>query len=344
MREPDTGWYLLGERPYNPTLRRFLAPDRASPFDRGGINRYAYCSGDPVNRIDPSGRSWLGWLGAYLGLTQRSAGAAGSMSPTSQGMHEAASTPGTLVSSATAVADTVSIASAIDSVALVTSNAPKAGGLFGWIGTVMTAATGGSALLGARNGSPTRRFFGQDPGTRPKRNVDVVRDKNIPTDRLAVNRQGRMDVTRQWKHGAHTANSRSQIWAVDSWVNYTDFPGLFEQMNRDHPKITDVTIYSGVHGHPYGENWNADTGRHLKPEQFFFTQDNHYAEQMGKSAGINVRVVNVGSMWRDLFEELLSDDGVHVITSCYGIADPVVMDALNLSDVTVYYLSPPAGP
>jgi RHS repeat-associated protein len=49
--------YLLGNgyRAYMPTLMRFNGPDSLSPFGRGGLNAYAYCSGDPVNRTDPSG-------------------------------------------------------------------------------------------------------------------------------------------------------------------------------------------------------------------------------------------------------------------------------------------------
>ncbi len=50
--------YLLGNghRLYSPFLMRFSSPDAVSPFYAGGINAYAYCAGDPVNRIDPSGR------------------------------------------------------------------------------------------------------------------------------------------------------------------------------------------------------------------------------------------------------------------------------------------------
>jgi RHS repeat-associated protein len=56
-RDPVTGWYHLGNgyRVYNPVMMRFLAPDSWSPFTTGEINPYAYCSGDPINRIDPSG-------------------------------------------------------------------------------------------------------------------------------------------------------------------------------------------------------------------------------------------------------------------------------------------------
>ncbi|WP_145130852.1 RHS repeat-associated core domain-containing protein [Pseudomonas sp. URMO17WK12:I11] len=50
--------YLLGvgyHRLYSPTLMRFTCPDTFSPFSDGGLNPYAYCSNDPINKIDPSG-------------------------------------------------------------------------------------------------------------------------------------------------------------------------------------------------------------------------------------------------------------------------------------------------
>ena len=55
-----TGLYPLGNghRMYSPVLMRFCSSDKLSPFDRGGLNSYAYCEADPVNRADPSGRSY----------------------------------------------------------------------------------------------------------------------------------------------------------------------------------------------------------------------------------------------------------------------------------------------
>ncbi|MBC3434706.1 RHS repeat-associated core domain-containing protein [Pseudomonas sp. BW16M2] len=58
LREVERGWYLLGNghRVFCPSLMRFLSADVLSPFGRGGVNCYAYCLGDPVNKHDRGGR------------------------------------------------------------------------------------------------------------------------------------------------------------------------------------------------------------------------------------------------------------------------------------------------
>lgn len=58
LRE-TTGFYMLGNgnRAYNSALRIFHSSDSLSPFERGGLNTYAYCGLDPVNWRDNSGRS-----------------------------------------------------------------------------------------------------------------------------------------------------------------------------------------------------------------------------------------------------------------------------------------------
>ncbi|MNO59981.1 hypothetical protein D3C76_505810 [compost metagenome] len=56
-QDPVTGHYFLGigYRIFNTVLMRFNSPDSWSPFGDGGINPYAYCLGDSINRNDPTG-------------------------------------------------------------------------------------------------------------------------------------------------------------------------------------------------------------------------------------------------------------------------------------------------
>jgi RHS repeat-associated protein len=64
LHESIDWWQFLGNgyRVYNPALMRFHSPDSESPFGRGGINVYAYCVVDPVNRADPTGHWALSTL------------------------------------------------------------------------------------------------------------------------------------------------------------------------------------------------------------------------------------------------------------------------------------------
>lgn len=75
--QPETGWYLLGngQRAYHPTIMRFLSPDSLSPFGAGGLNGYAFVTGDPVNYNDPSGHFRIfGKTNRFSGQAKNTAG------------------------------------------------------------------------------------------------------------------------------------------------------------------------------------------------------------------------------------------------------------------------------
>ena len=72
--DPDLGLYYLRARYLNPLTGRFLTRDPAgsAPEDPATLHRYLYAAGNPVDRIDPTGRVagaagiWIGAGGVYL--------------------------------------------------------------------------------------------------------------------------------------------------------------------------------------------------------------------------------------------------------------------------------------
>ena len=56
--DPDSGLQYAGARFYDPEMAQFLSPDPAEQF----ANPYAYAGWDPVNLIDPDGRTGIDWL------------------------------------------------------------------------------------------------------------------------------------------------------------------------------------------------------------------------------------------------------------------------------------------
>ncbi len=68
--DQETSWYYLQSRYYNPEVRRFLNADMQLNTETGvmGHKVFAYCNDDPVNNVDPSGRTFLSFLMFMQGI------------------------------------------------------------------------------------------------------------------------------------------------------------------------------------------------------------------------------------------------------------------------------------
>ncbi|MBX8528409.1 hypothetical protein K5D32_01975, partial [Pseudomonas cichorii] len=162
LREPSTGWYLLGKgyRAYNPVLMRFHSPDSLSPFDRGGMNPYAYCLGDPVNYLDPDGHLPK-WLIPVIGIGLSIVGIVASVATLGAGT--AAAGPGVAAGwAALSASMQVSVAAGIASgvtgvasgVALVAAPDSGAGEILGYVSAglgVVSLLSGAVSFINGQN-------------------------------------------------------------------------------------------------------------------------------------------------------------------------------------------------
>ncbi|MDD1967754.1 hypothetical protein NPS29_20725 [Pseudomonas putida] len=177
LREPLSGFYIPGgNRPYDPLLMCFLAPDTESPFGRGGINPYAWCAGDPVNRVDPDGHSWVNYALAGAGLAlgalalipglQAALPAAGALLSAGLGTLTTAQ----IIALAAATLDIVSLATGIASTVLqATGQSGTASDILGGISLVTGLAGAGAGMkLGAlRRAGMRQRSFDLKQGWMP---------------------------------------------------------------------------------------------------------------------------------------------------------------------------------
>ena len=59
--DPETGLYYMNARYYDPQTGRFISQDSYRGDGEVFWHLYAYCNGDPVNFVDPTGHAWV-WV------------------------------------------------------------------------------------------------------------------------------------------------------------------------------------------------------------------------------------------------------------------------------------------
>ena len=81
--DSETGLYYLQSRYYDPTTCRFVNADsQVDICNLMGLNVFAYCGNDPVNQVDPTGRSFIAIAGLVLVVVGIVFGCTGSSSVT----------------------------------------------------------------------------------------------------------------------------------------------------------------------------------------------------------------------------------------------------------------------
>jgi hypothetical protein len=162
----------------------FLSPDSESPFGSGGINPYAYCAGDPVNRIDPDGHSWVNYAlagaGIALGVAAliASLGTVSSILAATTYIGSAALTPSAVMVVGAAALDIVSLGTGVASLVAEISGADQSTvDILGWV-SFATGLTGG-ILSGAARKSVSIANRRPTKGLRWEMDAQIISDEGM---------------------------------------------------------------------------------------------------------------------------------------------------------------------
>ena len=372
VAEADSGHYFLGDRIYAPSLRRFLSCDTVSPFGAGGLNRYAYCAGDPLNRVDPTGNSWLpvlfsalGFIGALAGAIATGGALSGAVAAAGGGLAAAVSTPTTVALTAAMVADTVSIVAETASIVALANKEDGLATMFGMLALgsgiasvgLSTAVTGllrtsrfvGSSNLGnrwrtqltraddpARVGQASDLKAPPEPVHPPKNRIKVFQELDPKTGESVPHEY----VTPNFTSHVHPSNRSSRHFVLDATAK-SDYAraalhGIASARKGD--PGTRIYIHSGGHG-----AWTGDlraSGAHARPDARLLGEDVGSLEEWQDIVGDNYRVtiIDQTAFSNAEYRDVLRLSGMHVHLSCYSAADGFLMTELNLGVVPVYRL------
>lgn len=337
VRDAETGWYVLGERSYSPVLRRFINPDTESPFDDGGFNRYAYCAGDPVNRVDPSGNAPWHWLDRNLGLSQATVPTVRRNGASALADAAASHTQGMVSPPVAAIvlsgtADAAGPVTTIASVATATQGAEPSGGLFGRL----SSAPLGRRVPGIASGLRTKITPGYIKTTYESPDLGVRVDHY--NGALAVHKKEperlRGGFRAEWK-AIPNANGGTN-YAADTAVTISDIRRLMKSLKKTKPKQA-MMILSGVHGDRLGRNW--ENGQRRLPAHRFYSYDRSLADEyasLARRRPHRLNVVDLATLSDAEFLQITDTNAIIVHAYCFGVADQTFMHGYNIPRSTTY--------
>ncbi|MDQ0011178.1 RHS repeat-associated protein [Luteibacter jiangsuensis] len=345
---PGTGAYALGRRLYSPVLRRFLNPDPVSPFESGGLNRYTYCGGDPVNRTDPTGNTWRTWLTSILGLSTppvRTAGGSSGLphSPAGDTTADAIASPTVLASAVSAIADTTAPLVTLGSIASRTAQAPKAGGVFGWtslgsghapgdLTSLDNIPLGGVAVEQRQDYRRTTHTFSNGDHQIDNYEGRAALLEQVPTRLTAAP----SDVLTRWWSIPNAKGGTNYV--ADSAIYLKEVFPLVHSIGASAGSRR-IILLVGAHGSSDGINWA--NGRRLYVDRRFYEAANtiqsiHAAEARRRDDDVEVR--NIGDMSNIDFVRVSNGNAIVVHGYCYGVADRELMFEHNVRRTATYRL------
>ena len=351
--------YVLGERLYSPILRRFLNPDPVSPFSDGGINRYAYCGGDPINRVDPSGNSWRNWIGAILGLSNSAVGTAGgnsslTLTSSTNGSSDAIASPVIVASGSSALMDAAAPLASIGSNASGSTNGGNGGGIFGWVSLGPGSAPG--ALTPLTRALTRTQDTARDPGTGTKsvqvktglgysRTTHTSLDGDVRIDnyvgRGALLRKAPLRFLASFRHfraewrEIPNANGGTNFVA-DSTITYNDVERVMQSLRQRSERLP-ITIFTGAHGAANGINWA--NGLRIHVNRGFRDEDSAARAKLAFLArSRDLDVVDLFSISNARFLRISNGRNIVVHAYCFGVADRELMYQHNISRAVTFKL------
>lgn len=360
VNEVTLGWYLLGRRFFIPWFRRFISPDSVSPFGAGGLNRFAYCSGDPINRIDPSGHASFGWLGKLLGqLAGMSKNAAHAM---------ASVTPTTAITAISRAAEVVSVSVGIGAVAATALGDTPTASVMGII-----AAGAGFAGMGvaglpiaksqSRGGGFATRHVDRPSVTRsvstktgqrpmrvastsetyfgPNRTVSLFGQQRTVNGQTQVGDQIVQFPQAEWHMQLHPHNDRSVHMMSDSAIITTDFQDVLARTPAT-AMIEAQTFYINGHGSRSGFNRDPSTGQWRYPAPEMTRQINSVSGNYLSRPGITV--FDISTQSSEAYRQSMNTAGAHIHFYCYSGASSDVVQELGLGGQSRWRRPPDLAP